>query len=451
MIFLCQNRVNFAKLNAFLYIPHRICYVENNNKLILNDIVAGNTIVDQKFAADRGGGMEAVMKKMKILLLIVVLMLGMATDVSAAARGTNPDNSEYITIDECTRAGSKWITANYPENTAISEIIPIKDLDGTLNGYCINFSTDGQAAGYLVINALRYSDSYIREFAFDGNGIYDQLVINSPAKGNAERALYLTNPFAYAVKYQDRNEVRFYNSDTSVLSEQEEISAFASVSFDRDVYSPAASTLSNDRQEYYDAFFESSDLTSYTSNNNKTISGALSFTPYTMSDLRTGTYKGNCGPTAVTNICGYYRSRGKTNIFKNNRLSDTYDAIVTAVGFDINGEEGTLYENAKGGLITYVESRSYSITLDSYFLNRWSSFKHDFDADKPNLICIRGYKLEDGSWEEVGHMIVGVGYRIMNDGECYVRVYDGWNATSRFIHFGDDALTSFYGTAVDVV
>lgn len=40
MIFLCQNRFDFAKLNTFLYIPHRICYVENNNKLILNDIVA---------------------------------------------------------------------------------------------------------------------------------------------------------------------------------------------------------------------------------------------------------------------------------------------------------------------------------------------------------------------------------------------------------------------------
>lgn len=391
------------------------------------------------------------MKKMKILLLIVVLMLGMATDVSAATRGTTADNSEYITIDECTRAGSKWISANYPENTTISGIIPIKDLDGTLNGYCINFSTDGQAAGYLVINALRYSDSYIREFAFDGNGIYDQLVINSPAKGNAEHALYLTNPFEYAVKYQYMNEVRFYNSDTSVLSEQEEISVFASVSFDPDVYSPAAGTLSNDRQDYKTAFFDSSDLTSYTSDNNKTITGALSFTPYVMSDLRTGKNTGNCGPTAVTNICGYYRSRGKTNIFKNNSLADTYDAIVAAVGFDIYGDDGTLNINAKGGLITYVESRSYSITLDSYFLNRWSSFKRDFDADKPNLIFIEGYKLKNGLWVKAGHFIVGVGYRIMNDGECYVRVYDGWNATSRFIHFGDDALTTFQGTSVDVV
>lgn len=391
------------------------------------------------------------MKKIKVLLLIVVLMLGMATDISAATRVTNPDNSEYITIDECMRAGSKWIAANYSDNTTISGVIPIKDLDGTLNGYCINFSADRKAAGYLVINALRYSDSYIREFAFDGNGIYDQLVTNSPAKGNTEHALYQTNPFAYAVKYQDRNEVRFYNSDTTVLSEQAEISAFGGTPADRDVSSPAVRTLNNDRQEYYDAFFESSDLTSYTSNNNKTITGALSFTPYVMGDLLTGTYEGNCGPTAVTNICGYYRSRGKTNIFKNNSLSDTYDAIATAIGFDINGNQGTLYANAKGGLVTYVESRSYSITLDSYLLNRWSSFKHDFDADKPNLISISGYKLKDGSWTEVGHMIVGVGYRIMNDGECYVRVYDGWNATSRFIHFGDDALTAFQGTSVDVV
>lgn len=391
------------------------------------------------------------MKKINVLVLIVVLVLGMATDVSAATKGTNSYNSEYITIDECMRAGSKWIAANYSENTTISGVIPINDLDGTLNGYCINFSTDGKAAGYLVINALRYSDSYIREFAFDGNGIYDQLVINSPEKGKTEHVLYMTNPFEYAIKYQNGNGVRYYNSDTSVLSEQDEISAFEGVPFDNDVYLPAARTMDSGRQEYYTAFFDSSDLTSYTSNNNKTITGALSFTPYRMSDLCTGKNKGNCGPTAVTNICVYYRSRGKTNIFKNNSLSDTYDAIVTAVGFDINGEEGIYYTDAKGGLVTYVESRSYNITLDSYLLNRWSSFKSDFDANRPNLISVEGYKLKNGSWEKAGHLVVGVGYRIMNDGECYVRVYDGWNATSRFLHYGDDALTSFRGTAVDVL
>lgn len=398
-----------------------------------------------------GDGMEAIMKKINVLVLIVVLVLGMATDVSAATKGTNSFNAEYITIDECMRAGSKWITANYSENTTISGVIPINDLDGTLNGYCINFSTDGKAAGYLVINALKYSDSYIREFAFDGNGIYDQLVINSQAKGKAEHVLYMTNPFEYAIKYQNGNGVQYYNSDTSVLSEQDEISAFGEVPFDNDVYLPAAGTLSNDRQEYYTAFFDNSDLTSYTSNNNKTITGALSFTPYLMRDLRTGTNTGNCGPTAITNICGYYRSRGKTNIFKNNSLSDTYDEIITAVHFDIYGSDGTLYVNAKGGLVTYIESRAYDITLDSYLLNRWSSFKSDFDAHRPNLILIEGYKLKNGSWEKVGHFVVGVGYRIMNDGERYVRVYDGWNATSRFIHFGDDALTSFKGTAVDVL
>lgn len=170
-----------------------------------------------------------------------------------------------------------------------------------------------------------------------------------------------------------------------------------------------------------------------------------------MVSLRTGTNTGNCGPTAAMNMCGYYYSRGKTNIYTNSNVSDTYDALVIAVGFDPYGSGSTSYSNLKTGLRNYIQGRSYTVSVNGYLFNTWANFKNDFDANKPNLIFIEGNKLVGNTWTTVGHFIIGIGYRIMNDGTRYVRIYDGWKASSnRFIHFDSDTLSTFKGASVVV-
>ena len=81
-------------------------------------------------------------KNITALLLFLVMFLSW-TSAASAASAANPDTSSttgYITTNECMLAGEKWIKANYPEGTKVSSIIPIKDLDDRLNGYCIKFS-----------------------------------------------------------------------------------------------------------------------------------------------------------------------------------------------------------------------------------------------------------------------------------------------------------------------
>ena len=242
-----------------------------------------------------------------------------------------------------------------------------------------------------------------------------------------------------------------YNSDNSFLTKDIEMQRYTCNGKNTEAKNVKEDSSRGDKEEYYTAFFYGTSLTNYTSDNNKCITGADSFTPFRMVELCTGTNHNNCGPTAAMNMCGYYYSLGKTNMYTNSSVSDTYDALVIAVGFPPNGSGNTSYSNLKNGLKNYIQGRSYAVSVNGYLFNTWNNFKNDFDANKPNLNFIEGYKYENNTWNVAGHFVVGIGYRILNDGTRYVRIYDGWKASSnRFIHFGSDTLVTFKGASVVV-
>lgn len=389
------------------------------------------------------------MKKLISIILAVVLILSMATSVFAI--GIQSSSEEVISIKECHLAGNKWLSANYNDGTEIKSIIPIKDLDGKINGYCINFSKNEEPNGYLVLNAAKYSASYIREFAFDGNGIYEQLLENSGLSKSVDVAIYTTNPFEYALKYTDVKGEYIYNCDSTILSIEAAKAQYLVNGIEYSVQD-TSNRSADDKKEYYDSFFYGSSLTSYTDENDHVIPGADSFIPYKMSELRNGTNTGNCGPTAAANLCALYYSKGKTNILIDGDIDETYSALVTAVSFNENGTEGTYYSNLKSGIRNYVRGRSYSISINDYLFDTWGNFKGDFDDNKSNIIFIEGRKKnEAGQWITVGHFVVGIGYRVMNDGTRYVRIYDGWNkSNNRFLHFDADSLVTFCGASVSI-
>lgn len=391
-----------------------------------------------------------IMKKILCFMLTAVMLLSMTTSVFAA--GIVPvENTELITVKECYLAGEKWISANYDNETIISSIIPIKSLDDEINGYCINFSKSGTPMGYLVLNAAKYSTSYIREFAFSGNGIYEQLIESSNIDANTEEAIYSTNPYEYALKFTEAGISKIYNCDATVLSMDAAKTAYITNSSAYETQT-ADTRSSNEKEEYYDSFFYGSSLTSYKDANDKVIPGADEFTPYKMSTLRTGTNTGNCGPTAATNLVALYYSKGKTNILVDGNINKTYKELVTAVSFDENGTSGTQYSNLQSGVKSYVKGRSYNITVSDYLFDTWANFKGDFDNNKSNIIFIEGNKKDDnGNWITVGHFVIGVGYRIMNDGTKYVRVYDGWySSNNRFLQFDSESVTTFKGASVNI-
>lgn len=151
------------------------------------------------------------------------------------------DNDIYINVVDCRIAGEKWIVANYPEGTVIRDIIPIKSFDGLIIDYCIDFSTEGEPAGYLVIDARRYADNHIVEFAFDGSGIYDTLYENVSLNARVatfdEKVIYTTSPYQYAVKFTDGCHTMVYSSAAGLLSFDDAVSIW-----DTDVFSNCEET-----------------------------------------------------------------------------------------------------------------------------------------------------------------------------------------------------------------
>ena len=362
------------------------------------------------------------------------------------------DNGDYNTVDDCRLAGEKWITANYSEGTEIRDIIPIRNLNGNLAGYCIDFSTNGAPAGYLVLDANRYADSYILEFSFDGNGIFDELSANVSTMARAEsveRTIYATTPYQYAIKFSNNGDAVFYNNDSTIMSYANEVNRYGETIVVNDTTESCASVL--DAKDFRDEFFYGYKLTGYESINDVCITGGDSFTPHTMRELLTGTNTENCVPTAATNICDFYaKKRNKTGLIRTN-VQTTYNALVTKTYFDIYGSEGALYSYFKKGLKSYIEEQGYTVKIGDYWLDLWSDFKRDFDGGYPNAMAIYGTILVDGEPEDAGHAVVGIGYRILNDDTKYIRVYDGWNASnSRFVKFKSNVISKIEGAVVDI-
>ena len=160
---------------------------------------------------------------MKTLLALVLSVSFLFSFSGVKASSTEISNqNEYITEEECMLAGNKWIRANYSNRTCISDIIQVRNIDGTLSGYCINFELNGEPAGYLLLNAEKYCDEYIREFSFDGEGIYECLVQNAKScaaktVSRETEVIYVTNPYEYAIKVNVGADVLFYNSNNSFL------------------------------------------------------------------------------------------------------------------------------------------------------------------------------------------------------------------------------------------
>lgn len=394
------------------------------------------------------------MSKRKIVqltsfLLAVVMCLYSLTFSSLAAERAS-DSTGLVTVEECYLAGEKWITANYDDETTIESVIPIKSLNEEINGYCINFSKKGMPNGYLVIEADRASTCFIREFTLSGPGLYEHLTTKASLKTKlTQPAIYSTSPFEYAVKFNDNGVEKYYNTNGEILTSSEQKKCFPTENIYKTSSDPSKmSTRGNGT--YHDAFFDGSSLTAYSFANNHIIPAATTYLPYRMEDFAYNA-EANCGPTAVTNILGLTANSGWPSILINNDMQDTYDQVVIDTYFNTNTSDGTLYVNLKTGIRTYVENRGFQIAITSFSSNTWANFKNCADNNYPNLINIWGDS-NNGLLETLfgaGHFVVGIGYRIMNDGTKYLRVIDGWTeSTDRFLSFNSSYIDWIKGTEI---
>lgn len=398
----------------------------------------------------------------KICMAVAMITLTLLPGYSAKAVTT--ENSNVISTAECVKLAEYWLDLYYAPDTYIDDIVPVSN-GQSICSYCVSFVSAGSPCGYIVIDSDRNAVNNVTEFCFSGEGIYDILCLNygiAPKNVANEKILYSTGFFDYAIPV-DTEATVFYNSTDELMNKQTLIKqctktadAKEAIADSRSLYlqnveSSPIYSVESDKESYYEGFFTSGTLPSSGNYSTKTIIGASTFIPSTMSSLRaSGGFSGNCTPTAATNILSFYKEkRGFSSIGSSRK--NIYDGIVSNSGWNQFGNVGMTFSQATRGMKSVVNGAGYSFSSDTYWLNLWSDWKRDLGNDFPILTSVYGYKQNAGSWEDVGHAIVAVGYREYESGAKYLRVYDGWNTTNdKYIYFNSNYFTSVNGVCIKV-
>ncbi len=204
---------------------------------------------------------------------------------------------------------------------------------------------------------------------------------------------------------------------------------------------------------FWNAFY--SNVPNLNSSSQVNVIYTVSFTPLVMSDMpaysgsgTAGTYnEGNCGPTAFTNFIKYYKEkRNKTNLYTSGTIEDTYNRL--CVLSDYNPTDGVFDNKVLSTFNTYIPERGYSVSSGQFWFNWWSDFTGDIDSGKPLILRVGG---NDSSGDHLGHFVVVMGYCKDTSNAGYLRIADGWNATThRYVKFKPSDLDEFYGFSITI-
>ena len=125
----------------------------------------------------------------------------------------------------------------------------------------------------------------------------------------------------------------------------------------------------------------------------------------------------HCGAVCITNLCLYFVSRGRRNLFVKNDKSATFDAVHSFVG---NGPKLTVAYAAR----RFFRTRYYR--LKHRQVKNFSEFAEAIAADRPVALLLAESLF---NW----HWVVALGWRKYESGEIYLRIVNGWeNSSERF-------------------
>lgn len=291
--------------------------------------------------------MKKAAGSIRFVCLLLMISLAVCTFGVSANTVSNEENT-LISVSECQVLAEYWIELYYDESVTVGDIIPIVD-DQEIISFCVNFEKSGEPNGYIVVDADRYSEINVTEFAFSGTGIYETLSNNYGGALNADssKMIYATGPFDYAISVKSDGRC-FYESTNRLLDDKmlndrckktRELKAenCESQATTYSLYSPTS-----EKQPYFNGFYNGGSLPSSGSYTSSTISSATTFVPLLMTELvAAGAFGGNCTPTAATNILSIYMENKGFSKLGDSR-QEVYNSIVSESGWNRFGKGNKL-------------------------------------------------------------------------------------------------------------
>ena len=398
--------------------------------------------------------------KIMVLLAIFVLITGTCSPIET--KTYNDDLTYFRSITE------KWNQDNYSGDAKIEEIIPIVDYYDSIVGVLLSFSQNGKAAGFVSLSL--FNDQEIGSFALDGLDPYLNCINIANEKGlkvPTEKKVVSIDLNFFSVEVQCGEEKAYLEESGRVkkcdfLEDEDFIKEYHQYLSDHcDTPLPLFADYLSITQ--YGKGFPWNQYISSISGaivDSHIITGGTSFTPFVMADmppydssqgLTAGAAgEGNCGPTALLNVVGYYKTqRGKTNLYYGNSWYDSYVLLRNASNY--TPAAGMNENKIQNAYTTYGTYTGYSIWATKYSIPSWNNYKQSLDNDKPIIVLVGGF---DANLNYEGHYVVAIGYFSYASGgySHYLRVYDGWYANSnRCLAFVPSAFSVFHGYAITVL
>lgn len=328
----------------------------------------------------------------------------------------------------------------------VSNFIHLTDGNGQDTGYYISFSSNGIAAGYLILSLLT-EGSPVVEFSFEGYGPIETANVLMEAEGLAvedrsnnqiiSTEIVYTGADSMFIPLQTGEYWALYQQELVDLSEytENEISV-QNMNGDVDIYQGiidwSEAKINSNSVFKIDKFGSGTDY-------------------WLMTQFSSGNV---CSATAATNILWYWGyQRGCSSIM--NRISAQPGNFEKAslifdlvrIGMHTSETDGTNMNNILGGYSTFFGSTSRGEWSHAEIANG-SSFDKFETMLRRNLPIHLSVRTNAIPFLGKGHDVMAMGVAESISGEDYIFVMDGWYNYGRFVKYGYYPYMSGYAILV---
>lgn len=335
--------------------------------------------------------------------------------------------AEFFIADNLENPDISWT-----EDSIVSDIVEMYGPDGSVSAYSAEIATNGVDNGYIIISAYEGAESLITEYSDQSAPLYEELDVAQDEqivycgslnyfKDDGSEELLTINDETIS-----KEEVEDLFSEDNLTQSTPTISTFAQLGYGEAIIEPIAYAI-----KVYGGNYKCHEY-------RNTLE---SYCKFRYSDFYTtysyGYWRGNCGPTAVTNIVEIVGNARNISKIKSTSHEIIFDKIAG------HGEKNGYYKTGsgtshtgnliKGGFSEFNVNVTVTSKTPTY-----ENIKREIDLNQPFCIELLNYahycKYDDYGNLLAGHDVTGYAYtRFLNTDTGYyksfVKIADG-NATS---------------------
>lgn len=359
------------------------------------------------------------MKTKKTISLVIILLICLFFPTNGFAKKIEKKNEQKLYIDSYVKDfinSQRKIdnNINWNDRTKVFQVVSTYDLEGRLNGFIVNLTTDQKDSGFIKLEILpNNGNADITEFSYDGRYKIDGVDIKDYALSSKDKIIS-SGFLKYYVKCDD--DILSMNKKKNLSHEIKEIKKRINAHYD---------LLEKQTSMKNSAISTSGKQIVYT---NKYVKNLYEkkYEPVIMQEMSSGPV---CAPTCGVSMLKYWNNcRGISRLYYDYSIKNTFLRLKKYMK---TSEYGTYDDQACKGMCDYIKEEKRRKYLGKDYIEGfdWDWVKANIKNGNPFYMSAltKHYDGSDGK-----HAFLAVGYQICSNGN-YIRVCDLWDKS--FSHF----------------